>query len=247
MPRCCQGGEACLAELSPEHHAAFTHISVATDNDSVRVLGVLCAALQLDSPDIASVISAGLGTCTVPDAEIWMRAALIVADGDAEAIEGNSNARVLNKLIQLLDHPDDSIVRGVRRVLEPICAKNMIPRFRQLRWNSRQRLGRVIMIIDSDAIDSVRDGLRHPVLSHRLDAIIVAEALSIVDALSDSFAKITTGDHQEARLRATEAMASADGDATKLILQDLLSKPPGAITDAAKIALQEREEAEATL
>lgn len=246
MPRCCQGGELRLAELTAERHAAFTHISVATDNDPVRVLGVLCAALELDSPGIAVVVSTGLGKCAVPDADIWMRAALIVADGNAEAIEASPNARVLNKLIQLLEHTDDSIVRGVRRVLDPLFAENMIPRFKQLRSRSRQRLGRVILMIDADAINCVRDQLRHPVLSSRMDAILVAESLSIVDTLADSFAKIMTDDHQEARLRATEAMGLASGNPTKRILQDMLSKPPSAITDAVKIALQERETVDAT-
>jgi hypothetical protein len=97
------------------------------------------------------------------------------------------------------------------------------------------------MQIDPKALDQVRDGLRHPVLTNRLDAIAMADALGAVDMLGDAFTHIAREDHQEARIRAAEAMATASSDETMQLLKEMLKLPPCPVRDAAIIAIERRQ------
>ena len=96
-------------------------------------------------------------------------------------------------------------------------------------------------MIDPDAIERVRDALRHPVLKNRLEAIAMADALAVVDLLSDAFTHIAREDHQEARVRAAEVMSDATGDATLRLLQEMTDLPECPVRDAALAALEQRQ------
>jgi hypothetical protein len=97
------------------------------------------------------------------------------------------------------------------------------------------------MMIDPEAIDRVRDALRHPVLNHRLDAIAMADALAVVDLLSDSFTHIARQDHQEARVRAAQAMSTASSETTMQLLQEMIDLPECPVRDAALKAIEQRQ------
>lgn len=97
------------------------------------------------------------------------------------------------------------------------------------------------MMIDPDAINRVQDALRHPVLKKRLEAIAMADALAVVDLLSDSFAHIVREDHQEARMQAAEAMSQAEGEFTMQLLKELIDLPECPVRDAAIQAIDKRE------
>ncbi len=179
--------------------------------------------------------------CEIPDAELWMRAALPLADGDEQKILADQNANLLQRLIDLLDHPDPVLVDSVRRVLRPLHADQMLGRFESLRPRSRRRLGSVVQRIDPNTIERVRGALRHPVLNHRLQAIAMADALAAVDSLSDSFERIAQQDHQEARMQAAQAMGSANGKVTLGLLQQMTELPDCPVKDAAIEAIQKRQ------
>ncbi len=99
------------------------------------------------------------------------------------------------------------------------------------------------MMIDDAAVDRVRDALRHPVLSHRLEAIAMADALAIVDLLSDSFTRISRDDHQEARIRAAEVMSDASSIQTLDLLEEMIRMPESPVRDAAVVAVEKRRSA----
>ncbi|MFK8110732.1 MAG: hypothetical protein AB8B91_00935 [Rubripirellula sp.] len=243
MPKSCQGGEEVLLSVSPELQAALVHLYTVTSKDIVQTLHLIAASIECTDSKVELAASLALSRCEIPEIDMWMRAAIPVADLDEEAIADDDNARLLNRLIRLLDHRDAGVVRGVRRVLEPLHADEMLHRFEALRPRSRRRLGRVVMMIDPDAINRVRDALRHPVLGNRLQAIAMADALAVVDLLSDSFAHISRDDHQEARVRAAQAMADATNSTTLGLLQEMIALPECQVRDAALSALEKRQKA----
>ena len=204
---------------------------------------MICAAIEGGPRSATSAGAIALSRCKLPDEEIWMRAAIPVADDNQEAIKSRTNARLLHRLIEMLGHGDQTVVRGVQRVLAPLHAEKMLTQFQDLRPRSRRRLGRVVMMVDPTAIERVRDSLRHPVLARRLEAIATADALAAVDLLSDSFAHIVREDHQEARSRAAEALASAESEETMQLLQEMISLPECQARDSALMALQQRQQA----
>lgn len=242
MPKSCRGGEEILLDIAPDYRAPLIHVYVAGNQDSIETLHLIAAAVEAGSGCEAAA-TIGFSRCEVPDIEFWMRAAIPVADGDEEAIAADTNAHLLKRLIDLLNDADSSLSRGVRRILEPLHAEQMLHRFESLRPRSRRRLGRVVMMIDPDAIQRVRDSLRHPVLGNRLEAIAMADALAVVDLLSDSFAHIAQEDHQAARVRAAEVMSDATGDATLRLLREMTELPECPVRDAALISLEQRQTA----
>ncbi len=243
LPRCLRGGEPILDQVTADQRAAVSHVYAAACNDMLVALNVIIGAIQRGGSGVVSAAALGLSRCSVPDIDFWMRAALPVADGNMERIAADPNAFLLNRMIDLLDHGDAGLVRGVRRVLGPLHADQMLGRFESLRPRSRRRLGRVVMMIDPDALQRVRDALRHPVLTHRLQAIAMADALAAVDLLSDAFEHIAREDHQEARMRAAEAMGDAQGDVTLELLKEMINLPECPVRDSALVAIKKRKAA----
>ncbi len=243
MPQSCEGGESLIREVAPEYRAALAHLYTAADSNDMRKLHVVASAAESGGPGCETAAALCLARCEVPEVDIWMRAALPIADGDQALIQSDNNARLLQRLIDLLGHSDPALERSVRRILEPLHADEMLHRFEALRPRSRRRLGRVVMMIDPDAIDRIRDALRHPVLSRRLEAIATADALAIVDLLADSFKHIAREDHQEARMRAADAMSNASSEATLGLLREMVELPESPVRDAAVASLRRRENA----
>lgn len=244
MPKCCVGGESLLGELPVECQAALAHVHVACSSDYVATLHLIAATIELKRRDCVNAAIIALGRCEVPNAQAWMRAALHVAEDDPSLVCRDETVRLLKRLIALLEHPDPNLVRNLRRVLSVLHAGEMLPHFQTLRPRSRRRLGRVVLKIDPEAGTRVRDALRHPVLNKRLEAIAMADALDLVDQLSDLFAHVAREDHMEARMRAAEAMAEASSEETLKLLEEMIELPECPVRDAAIVALQQRRQAE---
>lgn len=241
IPSSCKSAVDLMPKLAPERRGALVHVHVAANTDTIETMQAIVSAIQLGGPDCETVAANGLSSCKVLDIDFWMRAAVPVADNDVEEIASDENAQLLQDLIDLLDHSDAGIVDGVRHVLSPMHAAAMLPRMAKLRARSRRRIGRVVMMIDSDAIQRVRDALRHPVLERRVEAIAMADSLALVDLLSDSFSHISSEDHQQARICAAEAMGEASGAETLQLLESMVQMPVSPVRDAAALALEKRE------
>ena len=213
MLNCCRGGERILGKISKSQIPALIHLYATAGPDAIQTLHLIASVAEINDPFNDTCLSFALSHCSLPDSECIVRAALQIAHDDTD-VDNNENARLLTRLIPLLDHKDESIVRGIRRVIQPLHAQEIMSRFETLRPRSRRMLGRVVMMVDPQALQRVSDAIRHPVLKNRMAAIAMADALSIVDLLSESFAHIAQEDHLEARISAAEAMANARGDAT---------------------------------
>ena len=243
LPRCFVAGRPLIGELPPEQHAALL---IAHSIASKKPLGIMHLAVEAiagGGPGTIAAAAHALSRCDTPDIDFWMRAAVPVADANEEEIAADENAQLIQGLIDLLDHCDAGIVRGVKRVLGPMHAEAMLPRMQILRPRSRRRLGRVVMMIDSEAVERVSDALRHPVLEKRMEAIAMADALAIVDLLSVSFAHITQEDHQEARRMAAEVLGNAESDETLDLLEEMLRLPASSVRDTAAAAVEKRSQA----
>ena len=69
----------------------------------------------------------------------------------------------------------------------------------------------------------------------------MADAMDVVDLLYDSFAHITREDHQEARMRAAEALAGAASEKTLRLLNEMIELPECPARDTAILAMQQRQ------
>jgi hypothetical protein len=240
VPRCLQGGESILRELPIDCRPALVHVHVAGNPDYVEALQLVAATAEQGTQDCLAAATMALSRCELPNPNAWMRAALHLSDDDQQSNEVDETARLLRRFVRLLDKCDPAFHRILHRSLSALHGSEMLPQFQSLRPRSRRRLGKVVMQIDPEALDQVRDGLRHPVLTKRLDAIAMADALGAVDLLGDAFTHIAREDHQEARIRAAEAMATASSDETMQLLEEMLGLPPCPVRDAAIVAIERR-------
>ncbi len=243
MPRCLRGGESILQDLPIDCRSALVHVHVAGNPDYVEALHVVAATAEQGTQDCLAAAATALSRCELPNSNAWMRAALHLPHDDRHSDDVDETARLLKRFIRLLEQSDPAFHRILHRSLSALHGSEMLPQFQSLRPRSRRRLGKVVMQIDPEALDQVRDGLRHPVLTKRLDAIAMADALGAVDLLGDAFTHIAREDHQEARIRAAEAMASASSDETMRLLEEMLELPPCPVRDAAIVAIERRQRA----
>ncbi|MDB4477434.1 hypothetical protein OAF37_00225 [Rubripirellula sp.] len=241
MLACCSGDESLLAEINENQVPALLHLYVTSGPNPVQTLHMIAAVAEKKNPAYDSVVCCSLAQCSAPDSESIVRAALHIANDDVD-LSKNQDAHLLQRLIALMDHQDENIVRGIQRVIQPLHAESMMHRFQDLRPRSRRILGRVVMMVDPNALQSVSDAIRHPFLKNRLAAIAMADALAVVDLLSDSFEYIVQEDHLEARISAAEVMANAHGDATWSVLKKLADLPGCPVRDIALNAIQRRSE-----
>lgn len=241
MPTSCRGGEALLEKINEHQIPALLHLYALSGTDSVKTLHLITAVAEKRNPRYDAAVYLALSQCSVPQSELMVRAALRLANCQEDA-NLNDHTRLLQRLIALIDHHDENIVRGIRRVLQPLHAESMMHRFQALRPRSRRILGRLVMMIDPDALHRVSDAIRDPVLKNRIAAIAMADALAVVDLLSESFEHILQDDHLEARITAAEVMANAHGDATWQLLKKLADLPECPVRDIALNAIQRRSE-----
>ena len=241
IPMSCREGEKLMRELPPERRAALAHVYIATMRDVTVQLHVVLTAIELGGPACTEAGILGLNRCEIPSFDYWLPAVLLLAREDPEETEGDANARLLSRLIDLLECGDDGIVRGAQRVLSSLNVGDVLPKFEQFTEQQAREIGQVVMMIDSDAIGQIRDGLRHPVLKKRIAAITAADALAAVDSLADLFDHISREDHQEARILAARAMGKATNEKTLDLLREMTELPDCAARDAAVEALQRRQ------
>ncbi len=240
LPACCRGGMELARSLAPEHLSAFLHVLAATSDDWTQTLTVACFTLRAADEDVVVSVPEVLNACPDLPVSHWMEAAKIVADGDDASIEGHPTAGLLMQLVELLDHPEPRLVEAARKVLDSMHAKSVLPIIRTLGKRSRRILGRVVVMIDSDAIHCVRDSLRHPVLQRRIEAILATDAFSAIDLLADSLAHIVRNDHQEARRVAAQVLADGTGDESLKLLQEMSEFPESTVRDTARASLEKR-------
>lgn len=240
MPKCCRGGERLLDEVPKSLYAALIQLSAAASDDVQESLQLVASAVVRGGPGVETAAAHAFMRSDVPATEFWMRAAMPVGDGDEAKIDRDPNARLLKNLIKLLGHSNPGLVKSVRRVLEPLHVEQMLSRFQPLRRRSRRRLGKVVLMIDPESVEKVKDTLQHSVLSYRLDAIAAADAFDVVDDLADSFKRIIRDDQQEARLRAVEALGEASHPNTLRLLEEMANLPECPVKDAALVAIERR-------
>lgn len=170
------------------------------------------------------------------------------AEDDGESSNGFSNsesfedraAEVCMRVVRWAEESSSRFSKPALRLLRELNINNMLPLFPTLTADERLRIGRMLLRIDPATLDVVRDGLRHAVMSRRLEAIEFAQTLGLVDLMIEPFTMIVHSDHQRARLAAAEALATAQCDESAGLLKELATSPLGSLRDAAKESLNRR-------
>jgi HEAT repeat protein len=198
-----------------------------------------------------AAIAISLARCDVPEVNYWLLAfqsqRMDQWLSDETTITPNNNpsledraAEVCMRLVQSVQSPDANIAKLSLRLLRELNINNTLTLFPELSSDQRLRIGRVLMQIDPETLDTVRDGLRHAVMRRRLEAIEFAQTLGLVDLMIEPFTVIVKNDHQSVRLAAASAMGAAVSDASAELLRELSASPHGSLRETAIEALHRR-------
>ncbi|MEM6979266.1 MAG: hypothetical protein AAF539_06315 [Planctomycetota bacterium] len=251
LPESLRGGRELMLGLPVVHDAALCQAySVALPNDG-ETLAVILSALIRRSPSIEAVVAESLGRCHVPELTRWVPAAtrdhdLPTTDDLMHHINSSPDAVthrdacVLEGLIELTLSTSPRLQAVGRRLLSKLNLDELLPQFAQLSPAQRRRMGQLMLRVDTTSLDTIRDGLRHPVMRRRLEAIEFAEALALVDLVLDPLAVIAEDDHQLARIAVAKALGTAKSEQSLEVLYKLSQSLQGSVADTASAAIRER-------
>ncbi|MEM1225588.1 MAG: hypothetical protein AAGJ40_07815 [Planctomycetota bacterium] len=256
LPDCLRGGRDLMRRLPARHDAALCHAySVARPQDIETLAMIVATRIRTNRIDEALIEC--LRRCNPLEMDVCVEAAT-TADGrpnledlmdpSKTGPKGTSQRDqcTLNGLIDMACGDDARLRSAADRVLGSFTVSETLVCFPALSETKRMRLGRVLSGRDPSVLDSIRDELRHPVLQRRLNAILFAEALAIVDDLIEPLKQIAGDDHQEAKIQVAEALGTSQSDEAFELLQVLTGSMLGSLRDAAQASLRRRNEKQDT-
>ena len=255
LPDCLRGGVSMLRELGIDRDAAVAHAYTAAMQGSPETLAVLLEILERQSEHISDgstlhdAIAVSMARCNRPEMSFWLRGcrSSIMDDPDQATFQDDLStddlaAMICTRLIALSQDDDLGVSDHAMDLLKSFNIQNALPVFGELSDEQRVRLGRALMQVDPSTVDVVGDGLRHAVMQKRIDAIVFAQTLGLVDLMIEPIARIAREDHQTARLAATEALGNAHSEMSRTVLEELSTSPLGTIRDLAFGCLEQRGE-----
>lgn len=242
MPACCRNGVHLMEELTGTRRTSLALLYSVTDSDAFRVLEMLINALENSPADSKISLLHALPEVPRLDGDRLLRAAVFVSQpkgtkSPSENHGNEANASLLRRLLHLLEDGDATMERVVQRVLAPLHTENVIDQMERFRPTTQRKIGQVVMRTDADAVDRLRERLRHPVLNRRLQAIAATEAFDVIDELSALLIKIAKDDHQEARIAAIAVLSRSSLPEAWTAIHEIAAGPDSSIRDAALATL----------
>ncbi|WP_164102982.1 hypothetical protein [Candidatus Laterigemmans baculatus] len=242
------GPLACLADwrtvagrTRPAHHAALVHAHSVTCTDPLQQLAVtLDVLVQANRDADAAVAHALMKLPRLEEAE-FLRGLTAALATEAPAKPSDPLARLVWRVLQVLDHPNPAVVAGLRSLLWPLHLERLLERGEGLRDLASEQLGALIRRINPTAAEQIADELRHPVLARRLRAIETVRACGVYESLEPLLLNMVEHDHREAQVRVVESLGAETSVASLELLRRLDEGPEGTLRDAARRALAERQ------
>lgn len=265
LPPMLPAGRRGLPDRHTNHDAAIARLNVAANPHDMETLALLVWVAHRGGKGSREAVMEGLARCNPPSSQQWLAAALAVgtscsqdagqADNNDEVASGRGDrqplpaieepanirdGRTLHTLVRWSQEEDGGLAGPSRKLLVNFSMQELLPLFGPLNEEAQRRAGRLLMAVDTSAIHWLQDQLRHPVLQQRMRAIEVIDALSLVDHFISPLEHVALHDHQEARLRVAELLASASDEESVRILHALAASPQGSIRDRATASLATR-------
>ena len=237
-PLACLSDYATLAARTPaRYHAALVHAHTAHTRDAVAQLTLILDVISRGSRRVDGAVISAFHNLESFDSATMTRSATAVADLDLDFVANDALAQLVWRMVQMLDHPDEAVVAGLREVMRPLHIEHVLSLVENLSGANPARLGGLLCRIDPQTVQTIGDELRNPVLARRCRAIKAAVACNAVDALADLLIHSAIHDHREARLMAIAALGLGTSPRILATLNQLADGPQGAVRDAASEAL----------
>lgn len=251
LPECLRGGRRLLLDEPASTDAAIAQAYAAAMPRDAETLALVLAARLRCGPAADEVAALCLSRVQVPPLDFWVGAATAVDDLptpetllDANKLEPSHatvrDSAILSATFEILNSDHAALCQAAKRLLASLNVNDVLPGFNQLPLVQQRRLGRVLMNMDASSLLLVADGLRHPVLDRRLEAIEFAESLCLIDAVIEPLRHIAKTDHQTARIRVAEALVNGRSMESEWVLLELSESLQTSIAETAKRSLERR-------
>lgn len=153
--------------------------------------------------------------------------------------QAGRDAELLDRIAGLIQSGPKTLQGALLHLVKPLTVATIMPELERLEPASQKRLCQVVRTVDPDALETIRDRLRHPVMTRRVQATHAAVAMGAIDVLREELIRLALHDHREGRIAAIGALGHGKHRAIEQALRDLVAGPEGPIRDAAWGALLE--------
>ncbi|MEZ6087989.1 MAG: hypothetical protein R3C05_08185 [Pirellulaceae bacterium] len=220
--------------LEADARAALIQILYRLESafDRVRRLAIEFIESGDASPVRASAsILRGMGP--LPFALVYPEAVRLAQLLDQGADYEHISRSLLWRQIQLLDFPCEHVRSSNLISLTHLTLKGFLDQNGAFGFDDVVEIASVLRLVDSQPEQYVIDTLKHPLIERRKQAVDVAAALQLIDAILDRLRDAFEDNHLEVKVKIAASLRHARGNAARTWLDELRQLPPGPIRDAA--------------
>jgi len=153
-------------------------------------------------------------------------------------------ANSLEVLVELLDSPSQEVRDAARRELDDFDLHRILDLFEQWDHESCRRAGQLILKIDPQAIEKLRQELAHPVQWRRIRAAHAAQALELHGHVIDDLIALLGDPAALVRRVAVDVLGSVQSDKVLRALKNLVNDPSPRVREAVARAVRHLAEKE---
>lgn len=148
-------------------------------------------------------------------------------------------------LVLLMESPHEKVREAARESLSEFSLENYLAEFDQMDEGVRRNKGALVARIDSRAPRKIAEEMHAPVVSRRLRAIDVAEAIGCLPAVADALVELLADEDHMVRASAADALQFCTGDDVRDALLAALEDQSAAVQNSAKTSLEQLAAADA--
>jgi len=194
--------------------------------------GRRAAAVALEEFQGAAANSLALAALDDPDPQVQASAALQLRH---RGVPG-----AMTRLLALVDSPHAVVRRAVRESLAEFSFSRFLASFDVLDDEVRRSTGLLVKRIDPESVPLLRIELRSKMRTRRLRGLAVAEIADLVEPLEREVVALLDDDDHLVRAGAAAALARADSETSRLVLEAALEDTSPRVRETAGKSLRER-------
>lgn len=149
-------------------------------------------------------------------------------------------AGIMPRLVGMLESPHVAVRQAARKCLAEFSFKRFLAAFDMLDEEVRRSTGLLVRKIDPQTSELLQAELESPLRVRRIRGLAVARVIEAVGDLEPHILSLLGDDDHLVRIEAADALGAIRSDESRQALEDALSDRSPAVQEAARLALQRR-------
>ena len=238
-----RGNEAFVDQLDEAGQQGLLALVTASGMKRGDVLKLLERLLRGGTPGGRRAAARALGAFNGAEANALALVALEDSDPQVQAtivaqLRQRGIPGALGRLIDLVDHPDETVAAKARESLSEFNFDRFVAAFDMLDDEVRRSTGSLVKKVSPQAVATVREEMQSLSRMKRLRALGIAEAMQAVGELEDDIVGLLADSDHLVRAEAARVLGGSRSSAARAALQSATSDRSPAVRDAAERTLE---------